>query len=247
MSGGIEVRGLTVERAGRAVLRDLSFDAARGRVLTLVGASGAGKSTLLRCLNRLAEPRAGTIVLDGTDIRALDPPALRRRVALVAQTPAMLPGSVEDNLAYGLDTLSAEARDAALAAAGLDPSFAPRAARKLSGGERARVALARALTRDPDALLLDEPTAALDPDTAHLIADTITALARRDLIVIVATHDVALADQVSDATLRLTPADARAGGEPSAAPRGDAPTPNASRPATPSGGEPRPASPEAGA
>ena len=244
------MRGLTVERAGRAVLRDLSFDAARGRVLTLVGASGAGKSTLLRCLNRLAEPRAGTIVLDGTDIRALDPPALRRRVALVAQTPAMLPGSVEDNLAYGLETLSAEARDAALAAAGLDSSFAPRAARKLSGGERARVALARALTRDPDALLLDEPTAALDPETAHLIADTITALARRDLIVIVATHDVALADQVSDATLRLTPAapdeDARDSGASRPAARGDdrrrarlvrrAACPGAPRPATPEAG-----------
>ena len=98
----IEVSGLTVERAGRPVLRDLTFDAARGQVLALVGASGSGKSTLLRCLNRLAEPRAGTIVLDGTDIRALDPPALRRRVALVAQTPAMLPGTVQDNLAYGL-------------------------------------------------------------------------------------------------------------------------------------------------
>ena len=103
----IEVSGLTVERAGRPVLRDLTFAAARGQVLALVGASGSGKSTLLRCLNRLAEPRAGTIVLDGTDIRSLDPPALRRRVALVAQTPAMLPGTVQDNLAYGLTTLAA--------------------------------------------------------------------------------------------------------------------------------------------
>ena len=109
MSGGIEVRGLTVERAGRAVLHDLSFDAARGQVLALVGPSGAGKSTLLRCLNRLAEPQRGTIVLDGTDIRALEPPTLRRRVSLVAQTPAMLPGTVEDNLAYGLQALSAGA------------------------------------------------------------------------------------------------------------------------------------------
>jgi ABC-type multidrug transport system fused ATPase/permease subunit len=199
----IEVSDLAVERAGRPVLRDLSFTAERGRVLALVGASGTGKSTLLRCLNRLAEPSAGTIVLDGLDIRALDPPTLRRRVALVAQTPAMLPGTVEGNLAYGLDGLSPNARDAALAAAGLDPSFAPRAARALSGGERARVALARALTRDPDALLLDEPTAALDPDATQRIAETIKALAARDLIVIVATHDLALAEQVADTTLRL--------------------------------------------
>jgi ABC-type multidrug transport system fused ATPase/permease subunit len=199
----IEVSALTVARAGRPVLSDLSFSAARGQVLALVGASGSGKSTLLRCLNRLAEPQAGTIVLDGTDIRALDPPALRRRVALVAQTPAMLPGSVEENLAYGLPALSTHDRDAALTAAGLDAAFAARPAKQLSGGERARVAFARALTRAPDALLLDEPTAALDPDAAQLIARTITALAERDLIVIVATHDRALAETVADATLRL--------------------------------------------
>ena len=203
MSTGIAVRDLTVRRAGRPVLHDVSFDAARGRVLALAGASGSGKSTLLRCLNRLAEAESGTITLDGSDIRALDPPALRRRVALVAQAPVMLPGTVAENLAYGLAALQDDARDAALSAAGLDPTFLPRTARALSGGERARVALARALTRDPDAILLDEPTAALDPDTAQHVAETITALARRDLIVIVATHDLALAEAVADATLRL--------------------------------------------
>jgi ABC-type multidrug transport system fused ATPase/permease subunit len=200
MTGGIQVRGLTVARAGRPVLRDVDLDAARGRVLALVGASGAGKSTLLRCLNRLTEPDAGTITLDGRDIRALDPPTLRRRVALVAQAPAMLPGTVADNLAYGVerpDTASA------LAAAGLEESFLERTAIALSGGERARVALARALTRGPDAILLDEPTAALDAETARTIAATIAALARRELIVIVATHDRALADAVADATVRL--------------------------------------------
>ena len=164
-----------------------------------MGASGAGKSTLLRCLNRLADPDAGTVTLDGRDIREIDPPALRRRVALVAQAPVMLPGTVADNLAYGLPALDDPAP--ALAAAGLDATFLPRTAGALSGGERARVALARALTRAPDAILLDEPTAALDEDTARTIADTIVALARRDLIVIVATHDHVLADAVADATL----------------------------------------------
>jgi ABC-type multidrug transport system fused ATPase/permease subunit len=204
MSTGIAVRDLRVRRAGRPVLNDVTFDAGRGRVLALTGASGSGKSTLLRCLNRLAEADAGTITLDGEDILALEPPALRRRVALVAQAPVMLPGTVADNLAYGLTDLLDGARDTALAAAGLDPTFLPRTARALSGGERARVALARALTRDPDAILLDEPTAALDPDTARHIAETITALAGRDLIVIVATHDLVLAEAVADATLNLT-------------------------------------------
>jgi ABC-type multidrug transport system fused ATPase/permease subunit len=203
MHGGIEVRDLTVRRGERVVLRDVSFDAPRGRVLALVGASGAGKSTLLRCLTRLAEPDSGTIALDGEDILRIVPQVLRRRVALVAQAPVMLPGTVADNLAYGLETLREEVRDAALAASGLDGSFLPRTARALSGGERARVALARALTRDPDAILLDEPTAALDPETAKVIAETVAALALRDLAVIVATHDLALAAAVADATLRL--------------------------------------------
>ncbi|WP_053225715.1 ABC transporter ATP-binding protein [Solirubrobacter soli] len=230
MTSGIGVRELTVCRAGRVVLRELSFDAPRGKVLALVGASGAGKSTLLRCLNRLAEPESGTIELDGEDIRAVAPQVLRRRVALVAQAPAMLPGTVADNLAYALDALTDETRDAALAASGLDESFLTRPAKQLSGGERARVALARALTRDPDAILLDEPTAALDPETAHVIARTVAALAKRDLAVIVATHDMALAQEVADATLRLRPG-------------GDAPPPSAAPPA----GAPRLADPPCGA
>jgi ABC-type multidrug transport system fused ATPase/permease subunit len=220
----MEVRDLRVQRAGRPVLHDVSFDASRGRVLALVGASGSGKSTLLRCLNRLAEPDAGTITLDGHDIRELDPPALRRRVALVAQAPVMLPGTVADNLAYGVPDLTDAARDAALTAAGLTPEFLPRTARALSGGERARVALARALTRDPEAVLLDEPTAALDPDTARLIGATVAALAQRDLIVIVATHDLALAGAVADATLRLeggTAASEAGGGKRGGGERGD--------------------------
>jgi ABC-type multidrug transport system fused ATPase/permease subunit len=221
MNGGIEVRNLTVRRGGRDVLRDLSFDAPRGSVLALVGASGAGKSTLLRCLNRLAEPDAGTIGLDGADLRSFDPPALRRRVALVAQAPVMLPGTVADNLAYGIVSLCHEAREAALAAARLDATFLPRVAKALSGGERARVALARALTRDPDAILLDEPTAALDPETAHVIAETVAALAHRDLAVIVATHDAALAEAVADATLRLA-SGAASGASGAAADAGDA-------------------------
>jgi ABC-type multidrug transport system fused ATPase/permease subunit len=204
MTGGIAVRELCVRRGARVVLRHVSFDAPRGQVLALVGASGSGKSTLLRCLNRLAEPESGTIALDGSDIRTVAPQELRRRVALVAQAPAMLPGTVADNLSYALDELPEPVRDEALAASGLDASFLSRRARELSGGERARVALARALTRDPDAILLDEPTAALDPETAHVIAQTVAALAKRDLTVILATHDLSLAETVSHDTLRLT-------------------------------------------
>jgi ABC-type multidrug transport system fused ATPase/permease subunit len=208
---GIVASGLRVARAGRCVLDDVSFEAPRGEVTALVGGSGAGKSTLLRCLNRLAEPDAGTIALDGADIRSLAPPLLRRRVALVSQTPVMLEGTVEDNLAYGVPGLSAAAKADALAAAGLDAAFLGRTARELSGGERARVALARALTREPDAILLDEPTAALDPRTAYRIAGTVAALAARDLAVIVATHDLALAGEIAQGAVALVGGAAIAG------------------------------------
>jgi ABC-type multidrug transport system fused ATPase/permease subunit len=202
---GLAVHGLSVGHGARVVLRDLSFDVRKGSVTALVGPSGAGKSTLLRCLNRLLVPTNGTVLLDGEDTAALEPCMLRRRVGLVAQTPVMLPGSVGENLAYGLDAASVdEVRLArALTAAGLDTAFFERPAAELSGGERARVALARALTREPELLLLDEATAALDADVARHIAMTLRALARDGLGVVVATHDLAFAADVADRVVAL--------------------------------------------
>jgi ABC-type iron transport system FetAB ATPase subunit len=169
----------------------------------LLGPSGSGKSTLLRCLNRLAEPEAGTVWLEGRDIREEEPSRLRRRVALVAQAPVMLPGTVADNLAYGLRDPQRAKLGECLAAAGLDASFLERSAAALSGGERARVAFARALTREPDAMLLDEPTAALDELAVDVVCATIRTLARRGLALVVATHDLGVAGRVGDRALRL--------------------------------------------
>ncbi|HKG38608.1 MAG TPA: ATP-binding cassette domain-containing protein [Conexibacter sp.] len=202
---GLAVRGLSVAHGERTVLRDVSFDVPKGTVTALVGPSGAGKSTLLRCLNRLLVPQAGTILLDGEDTAALEPCTLRRRVGLVGQTPVMLPGSVRENLAYGLDTATVtEPRLAqALADAGLDRTFLDRPSGELSGGERARVALARALTREPELLLLDEPTAALDAAASEHIGATLRALARAGLGVMVATHDLPFAATVAEHVLML--------------------------------------------
>jgi ABC-type multidrug transport system fused ATPase/permease subunit len=164
-----------------------------GQVTGLLAASGAGKSTLLRALVRLVEIQEGTITLDGVDIATLDARALRRRVGLVAQVPVMLPGTVADNLRYGIPGLSDGALRTALADVGLPLSFLDRVATDLSGGERARVALARALTREPEILLLDEPTAALDRDTADHVAATLRRLRERGLGICLTTHDVAFA------------------------------------------------------
>lgn len=158
----LAIRGLRAERAGRTVLEDVDAGFPAGAVTALLGPSGAGKTSLLRCLVRMDEPAAGSVTFDGDDAQGLDACVLRRRVALVAQTPVMLPGGVRDNLAYGLDEPDDSELVEALGAAGLDPDFLDRDASQLSGGEAARVAVARALTRSPRVLLLDEPTASLD-------------------------------------------------------------------------------------
>ena len=210
---GLAVRGLAVGHDDRPVLRDVSLDVRKRSVTALVGPSGAGKSTLLRCLNRLLLPRAGTVLLDGVDTAEIDPGTLRQRVGLVGQVPVMLPGSVRENLAYGIDpaAIGDDALVEALRAAGLDPDFLARPADELSGGERARVALARALTRDPELLLLDEPTAALDAAAARHVGATLRALADAGLGIVVATHDLPFAATVADRVVALRGGTAVAG------------------------------------
>jgi ABC-type sugar transport system ATPase subunit len=165
----IQAEGVAVVRGGREVVRGIDLRVEAARVVAVVGPSGAGKSSLLRCLVRLDEPAAGRVLVDGLDAAELDPCALRRRVGLVAQSPAMLPGDVRTNLAYGLQAPEEHDLREALAATGLPAQLLDRDARELSGGEAARVAVARALTRDPGALLLDEPTASLDRDAVAAI------------------------------------------------------------------------------
>jgi ABC-type multidrug transport system fused ATPase/permease subunit len=203
MSEGLDARGIVVTLGERAVLRGVDIQIPPGQVTGLLAPSGAGKSTLLRALIRLVDIEAGTIELGGADVFSLDARALRRRVGLVAQTPVMLPGTVADNLRYGVPDLTDEGLDAALRDADLDPSFAARTAGDLSGGERARVALARALTRGPELLLLDEPTSALDHDTAAHIGATLRRLRDMGLGVCVTTHDLAFADEWVDRRVDL--------------------------------------------
>jgi ABC-type multidrug transport system fused ATPase/permease subunit len=157
-----ELEGVTYSRAGEVVLDRVSIRLPIGSSC-VAGPSGSGKSTLLRLLNRLADPDSGRVLYEGVDVRERDPLALRREVALVPQLPALIDGSVHDNVAYGprLAGRSFDAR-ACLELAGLDPEFEHRDSAKLSVGEQQRVMLARALALQPQVLLLDEPTSALD-------------------------------------------------------------------------------------
>jgi glycine betaine/proline transport system ATP-binding protein len=156
-----------------AAVRDVSFDVRKGEVFVVMGLSGSGKSTLVRCLTRLIEPTAGTIAIDGEDVRAMDRARLRElrrhRAAMVFQHFGLLPHrSVLDNVAYGLEVQGvpkrerrAKAREV-VAKVGLE-GMEQRRPGQLSGGQQQRVGLARALAVDPEVLLFDEPFSALDP------------------------------------------------------------------------------------
>ena len=176
-----------------AILHDISLEVERGGALALIGPSGSGKSTLLRCLNRLAEPTGGIVRFNGRDIRSLDPRELRRQAALVMQTPVLFEGTVRENLrlrsAGADDDFSDERLAASLADVGLDPAMLARDASTLSGGEKQRITIARAVLRNPEALLLDEPTSALDPPNATLVIETVSRLREaRRLSIVAVTH-----------------------------------------------------------
>jgi putative ABC transport system ATP-binding protein len=195
---------VSYSRAGKLVLRDVSLRIPVG-ASSVVGPSGSGKSTLLRLLNRLADPDSGRVVYEGTDVRERDPLELRREVSLVPQLPALVDGTVHDNVAYGprLAGHSFDARSC-LELAGLDPAFEDRDASKLSVGEQQRVMLARALALQPRVLLLDEPTSALDQSARDAVEATLRGLRVRTAIsIVVVTHDIAQARRLADYVVRV--------------------------------------------
>lgn len=188
------LRGTSQVYDGRAVLSIDSLVVHEGEVLALVGPSGAGKSTLLRLLAFLEDPAGGELSFDGRSCDGSWPDlAARRRVTMVVQPPQLLRRSVTNNIVYGLRVRGARQTSQAVAAAiddvgltNLAGAFAP----SLSSGERQRVALARALVLQPDVLLLDEPTANLDPANIHVIEQAITHANDRGTTVVLVTHNL---------------------------------------------------------
>jgi tungstate transport system ATP-binding protein len=181
------------EYAGRTILDIEGLEIFAGEILALVGPSGAGKSTLLRLLNFLEAPTAGTLAFSGSLTNSSVPIATRRQVTTVFQRPVLLRASVRDNVAYGLGLRGERADgrvDEFLARVGLN-TMAKSDATKLSGGEMQRVALARALVIDPQVLLLDEPTANLDPYNIGLIEEIVREQNRtRQITIVLVTHNV---------------------------------------------------------
>jgi ATP-binding cassette subfamily B protein len=178
-------------RDGEDVVADLSLEVARGETVAIVGPTGAGKSTIIKLLTRLYEPRAGSILLAGTDVRALARWTLRRRIVVVTQDVFLFAGTLRENLAVGASDAAdkhAVSDDALLAAlgrvgaqsilarpGGLDQLIAERGA-NLSGGEKQLLSFARALVRAPEVLVLDEATASVDPEAEARIERGLAAL-----------------------------------------------------------------------
>jgi tungstate transport system ATP-binding protein len=187
-----------VEKAydGRSVLQVEQLAIPEGEIFALVGPSGAGKSTLLRLLNFLEPPSRGAVIYRGRSFNTTStiPVAVRRRVTTVFQRPILLQRSVWDNVAYGL-RLRGRARrqeriESALEQVGL-AHLAHQNARTLSGGEAQRVALARAMVLEPDVLLLDEPTANLDPYNVGLIEEIVCNLNEKaGTTLVLVTHNI---------------------------------------------------------
>jgi len=209
------------ERGEVLALNDISCTVKRGEFLVLLGLSGSGKSTLLRCINRLIEPTAGTILFDGNDVTKASSRQLRhlrRRMAMIFQQfnlvkrSTVLTNVLSGRLGYASPAATAvhkfSKEDVALAMANLErvgiPEQAYKRADELSGGQQQRVGIARALMQQPDLLMADEPVSALDPATAHSIMQYLEQMNQEDGVTVVTSlHFLSLARRYGTRILAL--------------------------------------------
>jgi putative ABC transport system ATP-binding protein len=186
------------------VLDDISAYINEGSIFTILGPSGSGKSTLLRLINRLDDPTEGRILFEGINTKGMNVQSLRRRVGMVFQAPVVFDGTVDENIQYGAKLAGIKADSIEmLARVGLPEDFLSRNAASLSGGEQQRVSIARALTTNPEVLLMDEPTSALDPTARTRIEELVKQLNREGLTIVFVTHDMEQAKRIGTWTMLL--------------------------------------------
>ena len=203
--GSLEIRNLGMAYGELDVLKGVSLSVKPGSVTCVIGPSGSGKSTLLRCLNRLVEPKAGDILLDGGSILTMKPEKLRRRVGMVFQHFNLFPDHTAlENVMLSPDRIKGLPKEEAerIAKARLaDVGLASRQHHRpggLSGGQQQRVAIARALAMEPEVMLFDEVTSALDPELVKGVLNLMADLGKRGMTMVVVTHEMGFARRVAD-------------------------------------------------
>lgn len=194
---------VTLRRGGRLLLDQVTCQIPAGTCTALPGPSGSGKTTLLRLLNRLDDPDAGRVCLDGRALADRDVLALRHQVALVAQAPVLLTGQVLDELRAGQPALDQDQAAGLLEQVSLPPAMLARGTAGLSGGEAQRLCLARALAAGPQVLLLDEPTSALDSVSAHAVEQTAKSFIAAGGSVVLVSHDTGQTRRIASQVLAL--------------------------------------------
>ena len=202
----LQVNHLSKSFGNHEVLRDIDFTVNKGDVTSIIGASGSGKSTLLRCINLLENPTSGEILYHGENVvrRGFNAPAYRSRVGMVFQSFNLFNNmTVLENCIVGQVKVLKKSREEArqhamyyLEKVGMAPYINAKP-RQISGGQKQRVAIARALAMDPEVLLFDEPTSALDPEMVGEVLTVMQSLAQEGMTMLVVTHEMAFARDVS--------------------------------------------------